>query len=464
MSEYRTERDSMGELKVPADALYGAQTQRAVDNFPISGLTMPRQFIRALGLIKSAAAQANSDLGHLKKSQAKAIRKAAERVAAGEFDAHFPIDVFQTGSGTSSNMNANEVIAHIAVAAGTKVHPNDDVNMGQSSNDVIPTAIHVSATLTASEQLLPALAHLKATLDKRARELKKVVKTGRTHLMDAMPVTFAQELGGWAAQIRSNIDRISDALKRMRRLPQGGTAVGTGINADARLAPMICAELTKATGVKFESADNFFEGMSSQDAAVELSGQLKTLSCSLMKIANDLRWMNSGPLAGIGEIELPALQPGSSIMPGKVNPVIPEAVAMVCAQVIGNDTTITIAGQSGNFQLNVMLPVVALNLLQSIEILANSVRVLADRAIAGFKVREDNIKQALDKNPILVTALNPVIGYEKGAATAKQAYKQGRPILEVALETTGLSRTELKALLDPLALTKGGVHGGSAGG
>ncbi len=465
MSEYRTERDSMGELKVPANALYGAQTQRAVNNFPISGLTMPRQFIRALGLIKSAAAQANSELGHLKKAQAKAIRKAAERVAAGEFDAQFPIDVFQTGSGTSSNMNANEVIAHVATAAaGIKIHPNDDVNMGQSSNDVIPTAIQLSATLTASEQLIPALSHLKATLDKRAKELKKVPKTGRTHLMDAMPVTFGQELGGWAAQIRSGIDRIGDALKRMRRLPQGGTAVGTGINADARLGPMICVELGKATGVKFESSDNFFEGMSSQDAAVELSGQLKTLACSLMKIANDLRWMNSGPLAGLGEIELPALQPGSSIMPGKVNPVIPEALAMVCAQVIGNDATITIAGQSGNFQLNVMLPVVALNLLQSIEILANASRALADRAIAGFKVREDHIKQALDKNPILVTALNPVIGYEKGAATAKQAYKQGRPILDVALETTGLSRTELKALLDPMALTKGGVHGGSAGG
>jgi fumarate hydratase class II len=464
MGEYRIERDSMGELKVPADALYGAQTQRAVDNFPISGLTMPRQFIRALGLIKSAAAQVNSDLGHLSKAKARTIRRSAERVAAGEFDRQFPIDVFQTGSGTSSNMNANEVIAHLASAIGSKVHPNDDVNMGQSSNDVIPTAIQVSAALTVSEQLLPALAHLKATLERRARELKKVPKTGRTHLMDAMPVTFGQELGGWAAQIRSSIERVRDAMKRMCRLPQGGTAVGTGINADARLGPRICLQLRKATGVRFESADNFFEGMSSQDAAVELSGQLKTLACVLMKIANDLRWMNSGPLAGLGEIELPALQPGSSIMPGKVNPVIPEAMTMVCAQVIGNDATITIAGQSGNFQLNVMLPVVALNLLQSIEILANASRALADRSIAGFTVRQDRIKQALDKNPILVTALNPVIGYEKGAATAKQAYKQGRPILDVALETTGLPKSRLKALLDPMALTKGGVHGGSAGG
>jgi fumarate hydratase class II len=465
MSDYRIERDSMGELKVPADALYGAQTQRAVENFPISGLTLPRSFIRALGLIKAAAAQANRDLGHLAADKAEAIRAAALRVAAGEFDRHFPIDVFQTGSGTSSNMNANEVIAHLASrAAGIAIHPNDDVNNGQSSNDVIPTAIHVSACLGVSEKLLPALAHLRATIERRAAELAHIVKTGRTHLMDAMPITFGQELSGWAAQIRSNAERLTDALKRMRRLPQGGTAVGTGVNADARLGPAICAALSQATGFAFESADNFFEEISSQDSAVELSGQLKTLACSLMKIANDLRWMNSGPLAGLGEIELPALQPGSSIMPGKVNPVIPEAVAMVCAQVIGNDTTITIAGQSGNFQLNVMLPVIALNLLQSIEILANAARVLADRAIAGFKVREERVRQALNMNPILVTALNPVIGYEKGAATAKQAYREGRPILDVAVETTGLPRERLQELLDPLALTRGGVHGGSAGG
>ncbi|HVT32641.1 MAG TPA: class II fumarate hydratase [Rhodanobacteraceae bacterium] len=464
MSDYRVERDSMGELKVPAKALYGAQTQRAVDNFPISGLAMPREFIRALGLIKSAAAQANADLGHLPKTKAKAIRKAAERVAAGEFDAHFPIDVFQTGSGTSSNMNANEVIAHVAAMSGARVHPNDDVNNGQSSNDVIPTAIQTSAALGVSERLLPALEHLRKTLERRARELRNVAKTGRTHLMDAMPVTFGQELGGWAAQIRSDIERIGDALKRLCRLPQGGTAVGTGINADAKLGPAIAKELTRMTGVRFESAGNYFEGISAQDAAVEMSGQLKTLACSLMKIANDLRWMNSGPLAGLGEIELPALQPGSSIMPGKVNPVIPEAVTMVCAQVIGNDATITIAGQSGNFQLNVMLPVIALNLLQSIAVLSSSTRLLADKAIAGFKVRTDHIKEALDRNPILVTALNPVIGYEKGAATAKQAYKEGRPILDVALETTGLSRKELQRLLDAQALTKGGIHGGSAGG
>jgi fumarate hydratase class II len=464
MSQYRIEHDSMGELKVPADALYGAQTQRAVDNFPISGLHLPRPFIRALGLIKAAAAEANLALGYVKKGHAAAIRKAALAVAEGKYDSQFPIDVFQTGSGTSTNMNANEVIAHLAAAGGTKVHPNDHVNYGQSSNDVIPTAIHVSATLTASEQLIPALKHLKKVIDKRARELKNVPKTGRTHLMDAMPVTFGQELSGWAAQIGSAIERIEDSLKRMRRLPQGGTAVGTGINADPKFGPAVARELKRLTGVKFESADNYFEGMAGQDAAVELSGQLKTLAVALMKIANDLRWMNSGPLAGLGEIELPALQPGSSIMPGKVNPVMPEATAMVAAQVIGNDAAITIAGQSGNFQLNVMLPLIAHNLLQSIGILANVSVLLADKAIAGFRVNTARVKEALDKNPILVTALNPVIGYEKGAATAKQAYKEKRPILDVALETTGLSKEKLKPLLDPMALTKGGIHGGGGGG
>jgi len=464
MSQFRIEHDSMGELKVPAKALYGAQTQRAVDNFPISGMHMPREFIRALGLVKAAAADANFLLGHLKKNQAHAIRKAALAVAEGEYDDQFPIDVFQTGSGTSTNMNANEVIAHVASQGNMKVHPNDHVNYGQSSNDVIPTTIHVSATLTASQQLLPALKHLKRTIDRRARELRSVPKTGRTHLMDAMPVTFGQELSGWAAQIGTAIERIQDSLMRMRRLPLGGTAVGTGINADPKFGLAVARELKKLTGVSFESAGNFFEGMAAQDAAVELSGQLKALAVALMKIANDLRWMNSGPLAGLGEIELPALQPGSSIMPGKVNPVIPEATAMVAAQVIGNDAAITIAGQSGNFQLNVMLPLVAHNLLQSIGILSNVSVLLADKAIAGFKVNTARVKEALAMNPILVTALNPVIGYEKGAATAKQAYKEKRPILDVALETTGLSKAELQKLLDPMALTKGGIHGGGGGG
>ena len=465
MSEnFRIEHDSMGELKVPAEALYGAQTQRAVQNFPISGLRMPRAFIRALGLIKQAAAAANAQLGHLPPATARAIQRAAGEVAAGAHDTQFPVDVFQTGSGTSSNMNANEVIAHLASHARLNVHPNDHVNMGQSSNDVIPTAIHVAAVLETREQLLPALVHLRKTIEKRSRQLARVVKTGRTHLMDAMPVTFGQELSGWAAQLASCEARLADALTRMQRLPLGGSAVGTGINADPRFGPTVARELTRSTGKRFVSAANYFEGMAAQDDAAELSGQLKTLACALMKISNDLRWMNSGPLAGLAEIELPALQPGSSIMPGKVNPVIPEAMAMVCAQVIGNDAAITIGAQAGNFQLNVMLPLIAHNLLQSIHVLGNAMRVLADDAIAGFTVNRAHIQQALDKNPILVTALNPVIGYEKGAATAKQAYKQKRPILDVAVETTGLARPQLAKLLDPMALTRGGIRGKPGGG
>ena len=456
--EYRVERDSMGELKVPADALWGAQTQRAVNNFPVSGMTMPREFIRALGLIKEAAATVNRDLGLLDKDKAEAIVAAARKVAEGEYDDHFPIDVFQTGSGTSSNMNANEVIAHLANAErDIGVHPNDHVNMGQSSNDVIPTAIQLSAVLVSREKLLPALAHLRAVCDKKALELKDTVKTGRTHTMDAMPVTFGQELLTWSAQIDSNIKRIKCALRTVRELPQGGTAVGTGINAHPEFGKRMARVLSRRTGQKLQSASNKFESISSQDASVGLSGQLKTLSCTLMKIANDLRLMNSGPLAGIAEIELPALQPGSSIMPGKVNPVIPEAVCMVCAQVIGNDTTITVAGQSGLFQLNVMLPVIASNLLQSLEILSSVSVLLGDSAILGFKVNEENIRKALERNPILVTALNPVIGYELGAATAKQAYKEGRPIKDVALDMTDLSAEELDRLLDPLELTKGGI-------
>lgn len=454
----RTEHDSMGELQVPAWALWGAQTQRAVENFPISGLTMPRAFIRSLGLIKGAAARVNGELGLLDAERSTAIQDAAKRVAEGEFDEHFPIDVFQTGSGTSSNMNANEVIAHVATRdGGIDVHPNDHVNMGQSSNDVIPTAIQVSACLLGHESLVPAMKHLRAVIDKRSKELESVVKTGRTHLMDAMPVTFGQELATWASQVDSGIRRVRSSLKRVRQLPQGGTAVGTGINAHPEFGPRMAMALRDATGFRFKSARNLFEGISSQDAAVELSGQLKTYACSLMKIANDLRLMNSGPLAGIGDIELPALQPGSSIMPGKVNPVIPEATCMVCAQVIGNDAAITVGGQAGNFQLNVMLPMVGYNLVQSLEILASISRALADSAIDGFTVREDRINEALDRNPILVTALNPVIGYELGAATAKQAYKDGKPILDVALEMTDLDADKLKELMDPLELTKGGI-------
>jgi len=406
----RTVSDSMGELEVPENALWGAQTQRAVDNFPISGMPMPRRFIAALGLVKWAAAGANAELGLITSDLAVAIQEAALAVAAGEHDTDFPIDVFQTGSGTSSNMNANEVIATLATDnAGTAVHPNDEVNMSQSSNDVIPTCVHVSAAVAVHNELLPALKHL------------------------------------------------TDTMKRLTALAQGGTAVGTGINAHPDFGGKVAILLAERTGVPFKQADSLFEGLSSQDAAVETSGQLRVLAVSLMKIANDLRWMNSGPLAGIGEVELPALQPGSSIMPGKVNPVIPEAVAMVCAQVMGNDATIAIAGQSGNFQLNVMLPVVAHNLLQSIEILANACTCLADSAIAGLTVNQANLDRALDRNPILVTALNPVIGYEKGAAVAKKAYAEGRPVKDVAREMTDLTDEELDRLLDPAALTEGGI-------
>ena len=463
--DFRLEHDSMGELRVPSDALWGAQTQRAVLNFPVSGRPMPRGFIRALGLVKAAAAEVNADLGLLPKGVAARIRKAALAVAAGEYDPHFPIDIYQTGSGTSSNMNANEVIATLASRAGkSKVHPNDHVNLGQSSNDVIPTAIRVSAQLAVLEDLLPALKHLRKTIDRRGAALGKVVKTGRTHLMDAMPLTFQQEFSAWSAQLESAEDRIADSLKRLRRLPLGGTAIGSGINADPRFGRKVAQALSKLAGVRFESADNKFEGLAAQDDAVELSGQLNALAVALIKISNDLRWMNSGPLAGLGEIELPALQPGSSIMPGKVNPVIPEAVAMVCAQVMGHHTAITIAGQSGNFQLNVMLPLIAADLLDSIGLLANAMRALADDAIAGMVFRADRIADALARNPILVTALNPVIGYEKAAAIAKKAYRERRPVFDVALEDSGLEAADLKKLLDPAALTEGGVRAGVAGG
>ena len=456
---YRVEKDSMGELEVPNDALWAAQTQRAVNNFPISGLTMPRRFIQALGLVKWAAAGANAELGLLKSDVAIAVQQAALAVSEGTYDQHFPIDVFQTGSGTSSNMNANEVIATLASEAlGAPVHPNDHVNMSQSSNDVIPTCVHVSAALAVKESLLPALEHLSGVLENKAESLRAQVKTGRTHLMDAMPVTLGQELDGWRAQIDNGRARIVDSLKRLHALAQGGTAVGTGINAHPRFGGKVAVLLGERTDIDFRQNDNLFEALSSQDAAVEMSGQLKVLAVAIMKIANDLRWMNSGPLAGIGEIALPALQPGSSIMPGKVNPVIPEAAAMVAAQVIGNDGTITVAGQSGNFQLNVMLPVVAYNLLQSIEVLANVSRLLADSAIADFSVNEDNLTAALGRNPILVTALNPVIGYEKGAAVAKKAYAEGRPVKDVAREMTDLTDEELDRLLDPGALTRGGLQ------
>ena len=457
MTKYRIEKDSMGELQVPQQALYGAQTQRAVNNFPISGLIMPREFIRALGLIKESAAKVNLSLNDLPEDIAEAIIEAAQKVQTGEFDEHFPIDIFQTGSGTSSNMNCNEVISHLASTQTVSVHPNDHVNMGQSSNDVIPTAIAVSAVLNVREKLLPALEYIENICREKAKELGSIVKTGRTHLMDAMPVTFSQELNTWADLIFRNHQRISAATKRLSYLAQGGTAVGTGINADPAFGEKFAAQLSSKTSSSFHSMENKFEGIGSQDCVVELSGQMKTLASTMMKIANDLRWMNSGPLAGIGEIALPSLQPGSSIMPGKVNPVIPEAMTMVCAQVIGNDTTVTIAGSSGNFQLNVMLPVIALNILQSIEIMSNSLTVLADSAIKGFIVNKKAVADSVNRNPILVTALNPIIGYELGAKIAKLAYTEGRAVIDVALEHTNLSRQELEEYLDPLKLTLGGI-------
>ncbi len=460
MSEqkYRIEHDSMGDVLVPADALYGAQTQRAVDNFPISDLRMPRSIIRALGLIKLAAASVNNDLGLMDDDMSAAITTAAQSVVDGEFDAEFPIDIFQTGSGTSSNMNANEVIAQLANQKyDGSIHPNDHVNMGQSSNDVIPTAIHVAAYLDVAEQLLPALEHLKSGLEKKAGEVDHVVTTGRTHLMDAMPIRLSQELLGWASQIGHGIVRLESTLLRIAELAQGATAVGTGINAHEEFGDRIAAKLSELTGQPFVASGNYFESLSTMDAVVELSGQLKTIATSLMKISNDLRWMNSGPIGGIGEIALPALQPGSSIMPGKINPVIPEAVTMVCAQVIGNDVTITIGGQAGNFQLNVMLPVIAHNLIQSISLLANASRVLANKAITGFSVNEERIAELVGRNPILVTALNPVIGYELGAKIAKTAYAEERSLKDVALELTDLSADELDRLLDPRQLTEGGI-------
>jgi len=463
-NEFRVERDSMGELRVPAQALWGAQTQRAVQNFPISGLAMPRGFIKALGLIKWAAAGVNLELGDLDRVRAFAIQKAALEVAEGRHDAHFPVDVFQTGSGTSSNMNANEVIARLAsqYAGGSPVHPNDDVNRSQSSNDVIPTAIHLSAALAIAEHLLPALKELSETIGRKAADVGETVKTGRTHLMDAMPLTLGQELGAWRTQIDDGIARLQSARPRLHCLAQGGTAVGTGINAPPEFAVRMAALLSRQTSLDLRPSRDLCAALSSQDTAVEISGVLRTLAVSLMKISNDLRWMNSGPLAGLAEIALPALQPGSSIMPGKVNPVVPEAVAMVAAQVIGNDLTVTVAGQSGNFQLNVMLPVIAYNLLQSIDLLANASRTLARSAIAGFAVNTRQIAVALERNPMLVTALNPVIGYDKAAAIAKKAYAEGRSVRDVAGEMTDLGEERLAKLLDPAALTRGGVrHSGS---
>ncbi len=450
----------MGEVKVPEKAYYGAQTQRALENFPISNIRFSSEFISALGHTKFAAAKVNAELGLLDKNIAEAIQKASQEVIDNKFDEDFVLDIFQTGSGTSSNMNANEIIAKRAneLKADTEavIHPNDHVNFGQSSNDVIPTAIRIAAVLAVKNNLIPSLKHLHKTIVDKGEEYKDVVKTGRTHLMDAMPVTIEQEFSGYARQIELGIERVEAALERMLELPQGGTAVGTGINTHQDFGKKFAEEIASATGEAFVEAANHFEAQATIDAPVELSGQLKTLAVGLMKIGNDLRWMNSGPNSGLGEVQLKALQPGSSIMPGKVNPVIEESLLMVCAQVIGNDAAITIAGQSSNFELNVMLPVAAHNLLQSVEILANASRNFADRSVSGLAVRRDKIQEMVGKNPILVTSLNPLIGYDKAAQIAKKAFAEDRSVLDVAREMTDLSEKELENALNPMNMTKGG--------
>ncbi|BES73072.1 class II fumarate hydratase FumC [Marinobacter nanhaiticus D15-8W] len=458
MSDYRVEKDSLGEVKVPENALWGAQTQRAVDNFPVSGLPMPSAFIDAVVQIKRAAALANSKLGLLEDGHRDAIIKACDDLLWGEHRDQFPIDIYQTGSGTSTNMNVNEVIASIARSNGVEVNPNDHVNMSQSSNDVIPTAIHVSAVSLIQTDLLPALSHLQGTIYEREGELAEIVKTGRTHLMDAMPVTVGQELQTWREQLAAMEKRIEWASEQLLAIPQGGTAVGTGVNAHSHFADRFVTALNDKTGFFFKSMDHKFVGQSAIDGPVSLSGQLRGVAVILMKIANDLRWMNSGPIHGLAEISLPALQPGSSIMPGKVNPVIPESTAMVAAQVMGLDSAVAIAGQSGNFQLNVMLPLVGANLVEMISLLSNSSRVLADKAIAGFTVNAQHLSDAVDKNPVLVTALNPEIGYSRAAEIAKEAYASGRSIIDVAEERTDLSRAQLEKILDPLKLTRGGLE------
>ncbi|HEY7495608.1 MAG TPA: class II fumarate hydratase [Candidatus Tectomicrobia bacterium] len=463
MPAYRIERDTLGEVHVPVDVLYGAQTQRAVNNFPVSGIRLPAAFIHTLGLIKHAAARVNASLGLLEETRAQAIAQAADEVAHGVHDAHFPIDVFQTGSATSTNMNANEVIARRAMQlrgeypGAAPIHANDEVNLGQSSNDVIPTAMHVSAYLAVSQSLLPALRHLATTIRSRATEHSQTIKTGRTHLMDAVPLSLGQEMGGWATQVEQAAVRIEGCLTRLARLAIGGTAVGTGLNTHPEFGRRVAETLSALTGLVFVEADDHFAAQASMDTATELSGHLKTAAVALLKIANDLRWMNSGPIAGLGEVTLPALQPGSSVMPGKVNPVLCEATMMAAAQVIGNDLAITIGNQHGNFELNTMLPLMAHNLLQSITLLANVVKLLADQAIATMTVHVERMAAAVEKTPLLVTALTPVIGYDRAARIARQAAAEGRRVKDVAAEQTDLSPAELDRLLDPRPMSAGGI-------
>ncbi|MER5636776.1 class II fumarate hydratase [Kitasatospora sp. NPDC002227] len=458
--EYRIEHDSMGEVRVPAGAKWQAQTQRAVENFPVSGRRLERSHIAALARIKAAAAEVNGRLGVLDPQTARAVREAAEEVAEGRWDDHFPVDVFQTGSGTSSNMNANEVIATLASERlGRPVHPNDHVNASQSSNDVFPSSIHIAATAAVTAELIPALEHLAAALGAKSAEFAEVVKSGRTHLMDATPVTLGQEFGGYAAQVRYGVERLRATLPRVAELPLGGTAVGTGINTPPGFSAAVIAELARATGLPLTEARDHFEAQGARDGLVELSGQLRTIAVGLTKIANDLRWMGSGPRTGLGELNLPDLQPGSSIMPGKVNPVLPEVVLMVAAQVVGNDATVTLAGASGNFELNVMLPVIARNVLESVRLLASSTRLLADRAVEGLTANVERAREYAESSPSVVTPLNRYIGYEEAAKTAKQALAERKTIRQVVVERGYLERgllteAQLDEALDVLRMTR----------
>ncbi len=463
VNEYRTEKDSMGEVKVPKEAYWGAQTQRALENFPVSGITFPAVFIRSLGLIKHACAGVNSDLHLLDPKIAEAVLHACDEVIEGKLSGQFPLDIFQTGSGTSTNMNANEVIATRANElltgirnARTPVHPNDHVNMGQSSNDVIPAAIHVAAYLQIKELLFPSMEVLHRTLMDKKKEYASVVKTGRTHLMDAMPITLEQELSGWATQTEYALERIRASLPRLAELSIGGTAVGTGINTRADFGARVAKKLSELTETGFVEAKNHFEAQSAQDAVAEISGQLKTFATALMKIANDLRWMNSGPITGLSEIRLPSLQPGSSIMPGKVNPVISEAVRMACAQVVGNDTVIALSNAMGDFQLNVMLPVIAHNIIESVTILANVSRLFAEKAIKGFEANAEQMTELVQRNPIIATVLNPIIGYDKAAEVVKKALKEKKTVKQVVVEMGYLSGEEAERILNPEVMTRPG--------
>jgi fumarate hydratase class II len=464
------ERDTMGELAVPAEAYYGVQTARAIENFPISSLRFPRSFIRAMGLIKRAAATVNHSLGLIKKAEAEAIKQAATEVVDGRLDAEFPVDIFQTGSGTSSNMNTNEVISNRATellggARGSKlVHPNDHVNLGQSSNDVIPTAIHIAAVETMERQLIPALTRLRKALARKAKDFDPIVKIGRTHLQDATPVRLGQEFGGYARQIELGIERVRHAQAALSEVALGGTAVGTGLNAHPDFARRVVALIAKEIGCTLKEAKNHFEAQSAQDSVVEASGELRTIAVSLMKIANDIRWLGSGPRCGLGEIQLPETQPGSSIMPGKVNPVIAESVTMVCAQVIGNDVTVTVGGQAGNFELLVMLPVMAYNLLQSIELLATASDNFATRCIEGIQANEERCRDSIEQSLAMCTALAPEIGYDAAAQISKEAYKTGKTVREVAMRKQVLNEKRLNELLNPLRMTEPGGPVGSAGG